>query len=311
MRIVHTLEQAQPERDTVLTIGSFDGVHRGHQHLVRQLVQRARETGRLSMALSFYPHPRAVLHPELRPAYLSTPQERAAILAALELDLLLLLPFTKELAATPAADFMGELVRRLRLRELWVGPDFSLGRGREGDVAALRALGQELGYALHVVEPLMENGEVISSTRIRHLLQEGQVEEAAKLLGRPYSVMGTVIQGAHRGRSLGFRTANLRPDPERALPADGVYVIWASTGNERHGGVANIGVRPSFGTGERLLEAHLLDYSGDLYSQDLLVEFVRFLRPERRFADTAALVEQIRRDIAQARAVLAEIAAQE
>lgn len=311
MRIVHALEQAQPEHDTVLTIGSFDGVHRGHQHLVRQLVQRARETERLSVALSFYPHPRAVLHPELRPAYLSTPQERATILAALGLDILVLLPFTKELADTPAAAFMGELVRRLRLRELWVGPDFSLGRGREGDVTALRALGQELGYALHLVEPLTEDGEVISSTRIRQLLQEGRVEEAAKLLGRPYSVMGTVIQGAHRGRSLGFRTANLRPDPERALPADGVYVIWASTGHERHGGVANIGVRPSFGTGERLLEAHLLDYSGDLYSQDLLVEFVRFLRPEQRFPDTTALVEQIRRDIAQARAILAESAPQE
>lgn len=304
MRVLHSLDDARPAAETVVTIGTFDGVHRGHQYLVEQLVRRARETQRLSVALTFHPHPRLVLHPDARPAYLSSPEERAAILGALGLDLLVILPFTQEMANTPAEDFIAQLCEKLRLRELWVGADFALGRGRQGDVSHLQALAAKLGYTLHVIAPLYDGSEPISSTRIRSLLSQGRIEEVAKLLGRPYAVSGSVVKGVQRGRSLGFRTANLQLDPERAAPADGVYAVWAVVDGQRHRGVANLGVRPSFGPGERLLEVHLLDYNEDLYGKETIIEFVRRLRPEMRFEDVNALIEQIRRDIVAARAAL-------
>jgi len=306
MRVLDNLDNAKPDTDTIVTIGTFDGVHRGHQYLIEQLVRRAKETQRLSVALTFHPHPRMVLNPTARPAYLSSPEERANILEKLGLDLLIILPFTREMADTSAEAFIGWLCDKLRLRELWVGADFALGRGRLGDVPHLQALASTLGYTLRVVTPLYDGGEPISSTRIRNLLLKGQVEEVARLLGRPYAISGSVVKGVQRGRSLGFRTANLQLDPERAAPADGVYAVWAVVDGERHKGVANLGVRPSFGPGERLLEVHLLDYNEDLYGKKTIIEFVRRLRPEMRFEDTSALVEQIRRDIVAARAALDE-----
>jgi len=225
-------------------------------------------------------------------------------LAALGVDVLVLLPFTPELAATSAADFVQELCEELRMRELWVGQDFALGRNREGDVPYLQALAAELGYILRVVAPLCEGGQPISSTRIRRLLAKGRMREAAALLGRPYRLTGRVVGGARRGRSLGFRTANLSIPPQRALPADGVYAVWVQRGAERYQGVANIGIRPSFDGGERLLEVHLLDFQGDLYGQVLGVEFIQRLREEIRFSSPDALIEQIRKDVQRARELL-------
>jgi riboflavin kinase / FMN adenylyltransferase len=316
MQLANSLDNLVLPADTVLTIGTFDGVHRGHRYLLEQLVQHARETGRLSAVLSFYPHPRLVLRPEARPACLSTPSERAAALEALAVDLLVVLPFTLALASTPAEDFIGELVRAVRMRELWVGAGFALGRSREGDITHLTQLGARLGYTLHVVEPLYDGGEPVSSTRIRGLVHHGDVAEAGRLLGRPYAISGPVVAGRQRGRALGFRTANLRLNPECATPANGVYAVRVQTSyptlasgttanSRRYDGVANLGVRPSFGESDRLLEVHLLDYAGDLYGENVTVEFVQRLRPELVFEDTEALVAQIRRDVEQARAVLA------
>lgn len=311
MQLLYGLQDLALERDSVVSIGTFDGVHRGHQHLLAQLLQRARETGRLSAVLTFYPHPRLVLHPEVRPACLSTPEERAAWLEQLGVDLLVVQPFTLDLADTPAEAFMRQLVVDLRMRELWVGAGFALGRERGGDVPSLSALGERLGYRLQVVQPLLDGGEPISSTRIRKLIQGGEVGEAGRLLGRPYTISGPVVPGRHRGRELGFRTANLRLNPECAYPADGVYAVHLQVLSPDGSlgaplpGVANLGVRPSFGASDRLLEVHLLDYQGDLYAQDVRVEFVRRLRPELTFASTDALIAQIGRDVAQARAVLA------
>lgn len=304
MRITHSLKASPPAADTVLTVGTFDGIHRGHQHLVRQLVQRARDTGRLSAALTFHPHPRAILQPESPPRYLSSPEERAALLGEMGVDLLVQLPFTPDLAATSAAELIRNLIGALRMTELWVGAGFSMGRGREGTTDQLRALAGEMGFALRIIEPLLEEGEPISSTRIRNLLMEGRVREAERLLGRPYTLSGTVSAGAHRGRSLGFRTANLPVDPTRAVPRDGVYVVRAVTADGRRGGVANIGVRPSFDSGERVLEVHVFDYAGDLYGRWMAVEFLEWLRPELRFNSPAELVAQIARDVAEARAML-------
>jgi riboflavin kinase/FMN adenylyltransferase len=306
MRTIHSIEAAGPDQDVVLTIGSFDGVHRGHQHLLRALIQRARETQRLSAALTFHPHPRAALQADPQPTYLSTPDERAAVMADLGLDLLVLLPFSHELAQTSAHDFVAMLYDWLRMRELWVGADFALGRGREGDTARLASLAEKLGFALRVVRPLYAGCEPISSTRIRALLAEGNMAETSRLLGRHYAIAGSVVHGAQRGRTLGVRTANLRIAPNRTAPPDGVYAVWGLIGGQRWPAVANLGIRPSFDAGERLIEVHLLDYAGDLYGNTLTVEFVSYLRPEMRFADPQALVAQIQVDIRRARTELAQ-----
>ena len=304
MRVVRSIEGLKLDRDVVLTIGTFDGVHRGHQHLLREIVERARRTCRLSAALSFHPHPRVVLRPVSQPTYLSTPAERAAILASLGLDLLIVLPFSRGLAETPAREFVAGLHRSLRMRELWVGDDFAMGRRREGDIAALGRVSREIGYVLHVVEPLCDGDGPISSTRIRQLLLEGRVRQAARLLGRNYAVVGQVIGGVRRGRRLGFRTANLKLPAERVLPANGVYAVWVTVDHVRLPGVANVGVRPSFDEEDRLLEVHLLDYESELYGQSIQTGFVRRLRAERRFEDTAELSSQIERDIGRARCYL-------
>lgn len=304
MRIVSSLEDAQPDSPVALTIGSFDGVHRGHQHLLAQLVAAARLEGRSSAVVTFHPHPRVVLHPNNAPTYLSTPEERAELLQRLGIDLLVVLPFTAQLASTPADEFVSQLYGALRMRALWVGPGFALGHGRGGGIPHLRSLAQRMGWKLCVAEPFVERGQVISSSRIRTLLGEGEMRQVASLLGRPYTIAGQVVPGRQRGRILGFRTANLALSPERAVPGDGVYAVWVWFDGERHAGVANIGVRPSFGAGERLLEAHLMDYEGDLYDRHVVVDFVERLRPELHFENAESLVAQIACDVQAARAIL-------
>jgi riboflavin kinase / FMN adenylyltransferase len=293
---------------SVLTIGTFDGVHRGHQHLLSQLVWRTRSCGRgdiISIVLSFHPRPRDVFNPHAHATYLSTPQERADLMAPLGVDKLLVVPFTRALAETPAEVFVRMLHDRLGMRELWVGADFAMGRGREANVQRLQELGEAIGYTCQTVEPLRIGGHIVSSTRIRRLLIKGDIEEAAHLLGRPYSISSRVVRGERRGRLLGFPTANLHVAADRTMPADGVYVIWATAQDMCYGGVANVGVRPSFGGGGRVLEAHLFDFKGDLYDRELVVHFLRFLRPEQRFEHVEALIEQMTRDVAQAHELLA------
>jgi len=306
MRVIHDLNALESNKDLVLTIGTFDGVHRGHQHLLAQLVGRAQESGRMSAVLTFCPHPRSILHPEERPDCLTTPEERAALIEASGLDLLVLLPFTQRIADTTAKEFVQTLYRQLNMREIWVSEGFAMGRRREGNVSELRELSQRSGFALRVIEPLFDQGKPISSTRIRKLLTNGQVREASRLLGRNYTLSNLIVGGAQRGRTMGFPTANLSLPAYRAIPANGVYAVWASMGQTRLRGVANIGTRPTFDAGERRLEVHLLDHKGDVYGETLTVEFVQRLRAERRFDDAAALVEQIRHDIAKARETLNE-----
>jgi len=301
MRLIDDLSKANIERETVVTIGSFDGLHIGHRALIREIVAHARETGRLSALVTFHPHPRAVLRPWLSPKVLTTPGEKAVLLARWGLDVLVLLRFTPALARTSARDFIRLLYERLHMAELWVGQDFALGRGREGNVPALQAMGAEWGFEVRAINPVVVNGRVVSSTWIRELLAAGHVAEARRLLGRPYSLAGEVVSGARRGRCLGFPTANLAVRPERALPPDGVYAVYAAVGEQRWPAVANVGERPSFNTGQRAIEVHLLDFEGDLYGRDLVVEFVKRLRPERRYDDICALVRQIERDIQRTR----------
>ena len=306
MKLIHDLKALESEKNLVMTIGTFDGVHRGHQHLLAQLVARARESDRLSAVLTFYPHPRSILYPEKRLDCLTTPEERAALIETSGLDLLVLLPFTRKLADTSASAFVQILYRQLQMREIWVGKGFAMGHRREGNIAELRDLSSELGFTLRVMEPLLDQGKPISSTRIRKLLANGQVREAARLLGRNYALSNLIVGGAQRGRTMGFPTANLALPAYRAIPANGVYAVWASVGQRRFQGVANIGIRPTFDAGERRLEVHLFDHKGDIYGETLTVEFVCRLRAEKRFDDAAALVERIHHDIIEARQILSE-----
>lgn len=306
MQVIGDLAKANLNGPSLVTVGSYDGVHIGHQHLLGQMQESAQKLGYHTSLVTFHPQPRAVLAPQLLIRYLTTPAEKIMLLNALGLDLMAILPFTKETARTPANEFVEKLVAHLNMHQLWVGPDFALGRNREGNIPALRDTGRRLGFEVHVVQPLILHGDVVSSTRIRNLLMRGEIRRATALLGRYPSISGQVIRGAQRGRLLGFPTANLSILPERAIPADGVYACFVWVNNKRYSAVTNIGVRPSFAGAERTIEAHLLDFKGDLYGLDIKMEFVERLRPEKRFADLNDLMLQIRTDSEQAAALLAQ-----
>ena len=311
MQIIDDLTKANPRQETILTIGAFDGLHRGHQALIGAVVEQARDTDRLAALITFIPHPVMVLAPERAPRYITTPGEKLALLEALGIDLVVLLPFSHKMASVPARAFMKTVSQHLRLSELWVGASFALGKNKEGDVPRLRDLGHELGYKLRVSETLLEGGLAISSSRIRSLLLEGRVEEAARLLGRPPTIAGEVVYGTRVGRQLGFPSAKLEVRPERAVPADGVYAVFAVLGSERYPAVANIGTRPTFGQGARTVETHIFDFDEDIHGCDLVVEFFSRLRDEQRFEDVDDLIAQIEIDSRAARSVLSQTEAEE
>ena len=304
MRTYYDLPDPAFSTPNNLTIGNFDGVHLGHQTLILTLIADARAAGNHAGLLTFHPHPTAVLRPEVKHQYLTTIDQRLAIFEALGLDFAVVYPFTRATAATPARQFMAQLRAALNLACLVVGPDFALGRNREGNVEALREFGALDGYKVETIEPqILGDGEVRSG-RIRGDLAQGDVESAARQLGRLYQIAGDVVDGAHRGRTIGFPTANLDVPADRLLPANGVYATWSTVAGQRRASVTNIGVRPSFDNGLRTVEAHLLDFQGDLYGQQLTLEFVARLRPEMRFSGIDALREQIARDAATARDIL-------
>lgn len=288
-----------------LTIGVFDGVHRGHQEIIRQLTAGAHQSGAPAVLLTFSPHPAKVLAGREIPC-LTTPEERAEILFALGVDDVITMLFTRELADRTAEDFMAELKTRLGLRKLLIGYDFALGKGRAGDFQRLSQIGRELDYDVQAVEAVRLSEDVISSTLIRQTIADGTVALAAAKLGRYYSVQGPVIPGDGRGRTIGIHTANVDTPAEKALPANGVYATWAFVDGEKRPSVTNIGLRPTFTGGEALprVEAHLLDYSGGLYGKILKLEFVERLRGEQKFPSVEALITQIRSDSEQARGML-------
>jgi riboflavin kinase/FMN adenylyltransferase len=292
----------------VATIGAFDGLHRGHQELLRQVVARAAAIGCASMAVTFDPHPDLVLYPERQLTELSDRWEKQELMQQLGIDHVLIFEFTREFSMLRPDEFIGQLQAEHRLLELWVGSDFALGRGRSGTISALVEIGSAEGFALHVVPPVKVAHEVISSTYIRTLLRQGDVVHAAELLGRPFALWGTVVHGSERGRTIAFPTANLTVPISRSAPANGVYAAAVRLDGERHAAVANLGGRPTFDEHERLVEAHLLDFKGDLYGRRIGVEFLRRLRDVRRFDSIDELRLQIGRDVEAARA-LPEVAA--
>ena len=288
----------------VATIGSFDGVHLGHQELLRQVVARAASLGCPSMAVTFDPIPDLVLYPDRHVTELSDREQKQRLIQDLGVNDVWVLEFTRELSMLRPEEFIGQLQARQQLCELWVGSDFAFGRDRSGTIAALVEIGSKDGFALHVVPPVKVDHSTVSSTYIRTLVTQGDVQRAAELLGHPYVLGGQVTRGAGRGRVIGFPTANLRIPATRAIPGDGVYAARVALDGQQYQTVVNVGGRPTFGETERLIEAHLLDFDGDLYDRRISVEFVDRLRDTRRFGSAEELREQITRDVNAARARL-------
>lgn len=304
MQIVEELARLTPNREVSLTIGVFDGVHLGHQHLLNEVIATARERNTLSGVVTFYPHPRQVIYRGETVPHLCTLEERLEILKSLGIDLIATLSFTPKLAALGARAFVSLIQEHLRMKELVLGPDFALGKGREGDIATLAAIGQEQGFGVRVVMPVQLDGLVVSSTAIRRALAVGDVAQASRLLGRRVSLCGEVVSGAHRGKGLGFPTANLSVDPDLALPANGVYVTRAHVGSITLPSVTNIGYNPTFGGRQRSIESHLLDFDGDVYGQTMCIELLRRLRGEKHFSSVEDLIAQINQDVADTRRAL-------
>lgn len=307
MKIVRQLARlAAPPAGTVVTIGNFDGVHLGHREIFRRVVGRARERQALATVITFEPHPLRLLAPQRAPLRINTPAEKVRLIRASCIDLLVVLPFTRKLAALAAADFVADiLVGRLGVRHLVIGYDYAFGRNREGDASFLAAAAQQHGFSLEVLEPISSGEVAYSSTRIRQALQGGDVAGVVAVLGRHYTLDGRVVSGAGRGRQLGFPTANLATRKE-LLPRDGVYAVRVRYGRRSYDAVVNIGRRPTFAAGEPTIEIHLLDFSGDLYGAHLRLYFVERLRDEQRFPSAAALQVAVRADIDRALAILAD-----
>jgi riboflavin kinase/FMN adenylyltransferase len=286
-----------------VTIGVFDGVHRGHQHLVASLRERASAEGLAAVALTFNPHPRTVIRPGVAVTYLTSLEERVELLQSLGLDAVGVLAFTSELAQLSPRDFLALLVEELQMHLLMVGPDFALGRNRAGTIGVMRQVGQELGFAVEVAPLLTEDGEKVGSSSIRQALAEGDVRLVARLLGRSFSLRGPVVQGDRRGRTLGFPTANIAIGLDRALPAYGIYVTRAYVAETAYQSCTSIGIRPTFAVEPRpMVETFILDFDGDIYGQEMRIDFLERLRDEERFESVDDLIAQMHGDIEATRA---------
>ena len=293
-------------RGSTVTVGSFDGVHLGHQAVLREIARRAADAGRASVLVTFEPHPLEVVNPQAAPPLLTTGPERREILAQTPLDYVYFLRFDRRLAGFTPEEFVRRvLIGRCGMRELVIGHDHGFGRGRSGDVETLRRLGAEDGFEVDVVAAVEVGDQHVSSSRIRRAVAGGDLVTAARMLGRPYSVSGRVGQGERRGRLLGVPTINLADvPPQKLLPPDGVYAVRVEWRGGRTGGMMNQGPRPTFQEGRRVLEAHLFGFEGDLYGEWVRIEWVERLRDVKRFASVEQLQQQLERDRSRALAVL-------
>ena len=294
-----------PPADTAITIGTFDGVHLGHRHLVRSLTEAAQRQGLTPIVLTFKNSPRSVLNPAAQLSYITDLETRLSLLHQPGIDRVVPVEFTRELSQLSAAEFVDALSKELGMKGLVVGPDFALGHRRQGDVATLREMGKTAGFWVETANNFSLDDAPVKSSAIRELLAQGQVERVKRMLDRPFSLGGEVETGDRRGRELGFPTANLAPKPSMAVPGDGIYATWAIVDGVRYQGATSIGVRPTFGGGgDRRVETFLLDFSGDLYGKRMTLEFEQRLRGELAFSSLDALVQQMKQDVEQSRAVL-------
>lgn len=298
------LAEVAPDRDTVLTIGVFDGVHLGHRHLLRQLIQKAKPDQQPGI-ITFSNHPATVLRPDVPVSYITTIEQKISLLHKEGIELVVPLEFTRELSQLSADEFVRLLAEGLRMKGLVVGPDFALGRNRQGDLPFLREAGKQLGFWVESVEPLVVDGVIVRSRRVRQAITQGDLVTGNKFLGRLFQLSGTVVTGDRRGRELGFPTANLALRPNMMLPGDGIYATWAIIDGVRHPSATSIGIRPTFGLTERLVEVYVMDFNADLYGQEIGVKFVEKLRNQESFSSIESLIQQVEQDVADARLVLA------
>jgi riboflavin kinase/FMN adenylyltransferase len=305
MLLITELKNIRKKFDnSILTLGNFDGLHLGHQELVKMIIRRAREAGALSMVVTFRPHPLKILAPEKCPPLISIYEEKIKLFERLGIDVLVKIPFTLEFSAMSPEDFVRDvLCGTLGAKEIFVGYNYRFGRGREGDTQKLRSLGKKYGFAVREIEQIEIDGEVISSTKIRTLLRDGEVEHAAKLLGRTYAITGIVVRGDGRGKGLGFPTANIAPK-HSIIPADGVYAVRLFVRERVYNGIANIGMRPTFNKKVLAIEVHVFDFNEDIYGEDISLYFIKKIRDEKKFKSPEALASQIRSDIEVAKEVL-------
>jgi riboflavin kinase/FMN adenylyltransferase len=301
MKIYHGTENANIQRPTVLTLGVFDGLHLGHQMIMQTVAERAKAVGAQATAITFDPHPRAVLHPDSAPPLLQTLDQRLANFEVLGIEQAIVIPFDKEFASNPAEDFLRDIVHeRLQAKEVFLGKGFAFGKGRGGNIDLLRKLSAELGFVADEVPEIVLRGQRISSSAIRKLLSEGRVNLARRMLGRPYGIEGVIIRGNRRGHTIGFPTANLHPH-NRVIPKFGVYATATLVDGTWRRSITNVGVRPTFGQDlEPSIESYIFDFDGDLYGDVLRVRFLHRIRDERKFNGIDELKTQISRDSSRA-----------
>ncbi|MBT3188583.1 MAG: bifunctional riboflavin kinase/FAD synthetase [Anaerolineae bacterium] len=302
---LHSLEDLSLQK-TWLTIGIFDGVHCGHQEIIRHLTAGAKRANAAALVISFYPHPAAVLGKRKNVKYLSLPDEKAELLEKLGVDVFLEHPFDQEIATLSAKEFMVRIEKRVQLKKMLIGYDFALGKDRQGDAEYLTALGEKSGYAVQTFEPLLSEGAAISSSRVRDALADGHVRDAHHLLGHPYTLCGSVIHGDGRGRKINIPTANIEIKAEKITPKNGVYATWAILQGKKHPAVTNIGIRPTFTPDKERanIETHILGFSKNIYGEELKLELVERLRDEKKFSSVNELLQQIHADIEKAQEIL-------
>ena len=298
MQTIHFPEDARPSWlvHPVLALGNFDGLHRGHQKILDRVKRGAAEHGGAAMAMTFDPHPPRIVRPDKAPPLLMTKAQRLDALHRAGIQCVAVVRFTRELSQWDPETFVRTvLVEWLRVSEVWVGANFLFGHDRSGNFTSLRMLGQRFGFRADKIDPVRYKDFVVSSTRVRRLVAEGRLDEAGALLGHPYYIDGTIVEGRHRGREIGFPTANLQTDNE-LIPPHGVYATTMTIDGVVHAGITNVGVRPTFGEKELTVETHLLNHTADLYGRSVRLGFVQRIRDERQFPDVDALREQIAAD---------------
>lgn len=300
MKIYRKLVELDIDRPTAVTVGSFDGLHRGHQKILDTLNQKARECGCLEVLVTFHPHPKLVVGPPNteKPQFLTTLDEKLQLLQQMDVPVVLIIPFTKKFSQTGYREFVRDiLVDRLQVKQMVIGHDHTFGRNREGHPEQLQETGKQFGFKVTVVEPFYLGDHPVSSTRIRTYLQKGNIEETNKMLGRRYSLSGQVVRGSSRGQELGFPTANLRVnDPHKLSPAIGIYAVDVIYRKRRYSGMMSIGHRPTFNFDPLTLEVHIFNFKNLIYGSSLTIEFKKYIREEKKFDNVEQLKEQMKRD---------------
>jgi riboflavin kinase/FMN adenylyltransferase len=308
MKIDEELACFSSKRESILTIGVFDGVHLGHRYLISSLVDQSRHTGRQSGVLTFRNHPRSILDPNFKPSYITTLSQRIDLIKQLGVDFVIPVSFNSQLSTLQAREFAFKLTSILNLKEMIFGPDFAMGHQREGNSKILSTIGDELGFNIMVIDPLTDNqGSAIKSTTIRQAIFDGNVMDAGKLLGRNFNINGEVIKGFGRGEPMGFPTANIKSAPETIIPGDGIYATWATVEGQRYMSATSIGIRPTFDASDRTIETFIMDFNGKLYGKQLGLDFVSRIRNEVKFPSIEVLKNQISQDIEETKKILTSL----